>query len=202
MEREATVGQAFKNWSKKTTLRVLSIILNSRTTLTRVICTSFILLFGVILIQKIVDRIQDYLKDQVGTQITHTYKSSGLEDEALLVTFKFINWLKYSSYLKRFRKTNFTDSPRKYLKKSLHGSRRALYEAKKNFEATLVISESQIDVSELSLNQELILNSIISCRYNDIQCDLNDFKLIEADLTNAAYLQFRPRNHAAGKRFR
>lgn len=220
MMRESLICEALKNWSKKTTLKAISPIMNSKSTLTRALWTSFILLFAVILAQKLHHLITDYFNYDVVTQIElvdnsttsssstmsrHQRRhSSFIQSPSPTVTIRFIDWLDYNSYLSRFGKINITDSPSQYVMMSSFGPREAFDEAKKRFLAAWSIDESRVGAAggpndwycgggRIELNKHLLLNSIVTCRVNGVQnCSRDDFDLIDPESSSTpAALIFR-----------
>jgi len=189
------ISEALTNWSKRTTLRAISLIINSKSKLKRCLWASFILLFAAVLAQKIDQLVTDYFKYNAVSQIKLIDdKSPDFRVGFPMVAFKFINWLNYSSYLKKTGKLFSTESPYTFLMISPFGPREAFFKAKNKFRASFVIEESRFESEEgekLSLNKELILNSIISCRFDNITCGIDDFLVIEGRSHQSAHLVFK-----------
>ena len=203
-ERETnnSIGDALKNWSKKTTLRAISPIMNSKSALTRTLWTSFILLFTAVLAQKLNLLITDYFKYDVDTQIK-LVDNNDLSLSSPTVTIRLIDWLDYNAYLRKFKKTNYTDSASTHVVKSWLGPREAFDEARNKFLASMGIEESRRDTEDdyddngnfkgVELNKQLLINSIVSCYVDGEVCDgERDFVLVDGQSSGQpAALQFR-----------
>lgn len=204
--RERSIGEAIRSWSAKTTLRAISPIMNSKSSMTRALWTSFIVLFAFVLAQKLDQLVSDYLEFKAVTKIK-LIENEIDEQSSPMLAIKFSNWINYASYLRKFRKTNITEDPNKFLFRNPLGPIEAFAEGKRSFLASLVIDESRIDPNDewtqmQPLNTERLLNSIVSCQFNGVDCDIDDFELIEGRSDQAAYLRFKYRKSNSSFIFR
>lgn len=182
-EQEQSIIRVLKNWAKDCSLKVISLIVNSKSIFKRVIWTVAISLFAFILVNKLKQSIDKYM--EFGTEASITVKSTP-DCEFPNVKFKHISWLDYSLLL-----TNFfiIDKPESFLAESYRlDPRETLIESRKKFFATLLNQESKFDVG---LNKMIIQNSIVRCRFGNYKCSIDDFDLIKDRLNEAAYLKFK-----------
>jgi hypothetical protein len=182
-EQEQSIIRVLKNWAKDCSLKVISLIVNSKSIFKRVIWTVAIFLFAFILVDKLKQSIDKYM--EYGTEASITVASTP-DCEFPILKFKHISWLDYSLLLSEFY---IIDKPESFLAE-IHGldPREALIESRKKFFATLMIQESKFNAS---LNKILIQKSIVRCRFGNYNCSIDDFDLIEDRLNEAAYLKFK-----------
>ena len=182
-EQEQSIIRVLKNWAKDCSLKVISLIVNSKSIFKRVIWAVAIFLFAFILVDKLKQSIDKYMKYE--TEVSTTVSSTP-DCEFPIVKFKLISWLGYSLLLSNFF---IIDKPESFLAESHWlDPRETLIESRKKFFATLLNQESKFDVG---LNKMLIQKSIVRCRFGNYNCSIDDFDLIEDRLNEAAYLRFK-----------
>lgn len=195
-KKKRSVIETLKSWAKKSTLRAFSIILNSNSSLTRTLWTSFILLFAMILAKKASQLVDTYYEYEVRTVVQQggdvDTRSSSCTFPAD-VTIKLINWLDFDSYVRTFWAF---EEPKKYLRTAAGGPQQAFIEATDSFRAEYLIAKSKFsDELERSLRRELVEKAIVKCRFGNKTCGIDDFELIEGQSFQPVVLRLNTTNH-------
>lgn len=182
--RRKSIKKELTKWSKKTTISGIPKITESKGLLSKFIWISVIVLFSVILMQKILGLILEYYNYNVITRIKLESTENLMPFPA--VTFKLINWLNF----KKFKHSIHTISDLSdYIENSNENDlKENFFISKSNFMASYYILKSAHE-SQDSLESDMILNSIYSCQFNGQKCSLKDFNLVKPE-GDAALLQF------------
>jgi len=175
----------FIKWSKRTTLRPIPNITNSDSALSKFVWILSISLFTIMLGEKIASVVIEYFKYKVVTKLS---LESNSNCKFPTVTFRIINWLNFEKYKEELGLIQDLEDSLRHI--SQRNSREDFHTARNDFISSYLRYKRfrHKNLTDM-LEEEIVLNSIVSCRFNNQPCDRNDFTLIKSD-SDGAYLQF------------
>ncbi|RMZ94811.1 DEgenerin Like [Brachionus plicatilis] len=187
-----SIKRELKKWSKKTTISGIPKITESKSLLTKFIWTATMLVFLFIVSQKIYHLIADYFSYNVTTRIKLAFDQNITFPT---ITLKLINWLNYNQYKKHFRTISEFDE---FIRASRSNDlKESFLISKNNFLSSYLLKDSSYS-SNGHLEKEALADSLLSCYFNTVECNVTDFEFVNSP-GNGALLKFVPTANKMGK---